>query len=154
MQNKCNHALSHILTHVYTHTHIPTPIQHKHHSCPSILLLFFNQKSSKRSKYYLDIIIHNCYVIIPTISWYKPRPRPYAGSVYALLHSVQSVSVFLGPLVHMGIQTGTSAAISGFVFLIGGPLMAIPILLVVLVFRSREQPILSRVGSCHMQFLF
>ena len=53
----------------------------------------------------------------------------FAGSVYALLHSVQSVVVFLGPLAHNAFFAVTLHFMSGLVFLLSGPILAVPIVL-------------------------
>ena len=51
-----------------------------------------------------------------------------AGSVYALLHSVQSVVVFLGPLAHNAVFAVTLHFMSGLVFLLSGPILVVPII--------------------------
>ena len=50
-----------------------------------------------------------------------------AGSVYALIHSIQSVAAFLGPLVHTTMFTATVRTMSSAVFIMSGTLLFIPL---------------------------
>jgi len=52
-----------------------------------------------------------------------------AGSVYALIHSIQSVVGFVGPLVHMAVFTATISTLSSAVFIMSGSLLLIPLVL-------------------------
>jgi len=51
------------------------------------------------------------------------------GSVYALIHSMQSVVAFLGPVVHTAMFTGTVKTLSSAVFIMSGCLLLIPLVL-------------------------
>lgn len=51
------------------------------------------------------------------------------GSVYALLHSVQALLSFFGPVVHNSIFAATLSSMSGTVFLVSGPLLLVPLVL-------------------------
>lgn len=52
-----------------------------------------------------------------------------AGSVYALIHSMQSVVAFLGPVVHTALFSGTVRTLSSAVFIMSGTLLIIPLVL-------------------------
>jgi hypothetical protein len=56
-----------------------------------------------------------------------------AGSVYALVHSIQSVVGFLGPVAHTAMYTGTLTSWSGSVFVMSGVILIIPLVLLGLV---------------------
>lgn len=55
------------------------------------------------------------------------------GAVYALIHSAQAVVGFLGPLIHNLIFAASLSWMGGFVFLASGPLLAIPVCLMLFV---------------------
>ena len=54
---------------------------------------------------------------------------PITGSVYALLHSVQSIVAFLGPVAHNAIFAGSLKFMGGLVFLVSGPILIVPFVL-------------------------
>ena len=64
-------------------------------------------------------------VLSPVLS----SPDMIPGSVYALIHSAQSVMAFLGPVVHNAVVAGSLRTMGGLVFLLSGPLLVIPIVL-------------------------
>ena len=51
------------------------------------------------------------------------------GSVYALIHSIQSVVAFLGPVVHTAVFTATVKSLSSAVFIMSGCLLLAPLVL-------------------------
>ncbi|ELT94116.1 hypothetical protein CAPTEDRAFT_227959 [Capitella teleta] len=53
------------------------------------------------------------------------------GSVYAMVHSAQSLMAFLGPVVHNAVFMASLTSMSGLVFIVSGPLLVIPVALLV-----------------------
>ena len=51
------------------------------------------------------------------------------GSVYALIHSMQSIVAFLGPVVHTIMFTATVKSMSSAVFIMSGSVLLIPLVL-------------------------
>jgi len=51
------------------------------------------------------------------------------GSVYALIHSIQSLVAFLGPVIHTAVFTATVKTFSSAVFIMSGSLLVVPLVL-------------------------
>jgi len=49
--------------------------------------------------------------------------------VYALIHSIQSVVAFLGPVVHTAVFTATVRTLNSAVFVMSGLLLLVPLVL-------------------------